>query len=139
MKISQVMTRVAQTILPDATAEQAAQKMRDANIGLLPVIEDGKVLGIVTDRDLTIRVMASGRNPHLTTVREVMTTEALWCYEDESITEASRVMEKNHIRRLVILDRHHRLAGVLTVTDLAMKTANEKISGHVLHRVAELD
>lgn len=136
MKIHQIMTQVAQTILPDATAEQAARKMRDANIGLLPVVEDGKVLGLVTDRDLTIRVMAEGRNPHLTTVREVMTPEALWCYEDEPVGEATRLMEKNHIRRLIVMNRHHQLAGVVTITDLALKVANEKLPGHVLHRVA---
>ncbi len=139
MKIHDVMTRVTQTILPDATAEQAARKMRDANIGLLPVVEEGKVLGLVTDRDLTIRVMAEGRNPHLTTVHEVMTPEALWCYEDESVGEAARLMEKNHIRRLIVMNRQHHLAGVVTITDLAVKVANEKLSGHVLHIVAGND
>ena len=137
MKVSAVMTKSAQTILPDATVEQAAQSMRDHNIGLLPVVEDGKVLGIVTDRDLAIRVLAQGCNPHLTTVRDFMTTEALWCYEDESIFEASKIMEKNHVRRLIVMSRKHQLAGVLTVTDLALKFANEKLPGHILQKVAE--
>jgi CBS domain-containing protein len=83
--------------------------------------------------------MAEGRNPHLTTVHEVMTPEALWCYEDESVGEAARLMEKNHIRRLIVMNRQHRLAGVVTITDLAVKVANEKLSGHVLHRVAGND
>ena len=139
MKVSQIMTKTAHTILPDATVEQAAQRMRDANVGLLPVVEESKVIGIVTDRDLAVRAIAQGRNPHLTTVRDVMTQEALWCYEDDAVTEASHVMEKNHIRRLVVMTRRHQFAGVLTLTDLALKFTNEKLSGHVLHKVAETE
>lgn len=137
MKVNAIMTKQARTILPDATVEQAARLMRDYHVGLLPVVEDDTLFGIVTDRDLAIRALAEGRNPHLTTVREVMTPEALWCYDDESITEASRIMEKNHVRRLIIKNRQHKLSGVLTITDLARRTANEKLPGHVLHRVAE--
>jgi CBS domain-containing protein len=137
MKVSTIMTKDARTILPDATVEQAARLMRDHRVGLLPVVENETLFGIITDRDLAIRALADGRNPHLTTVREVMTPEALWCYEDESITEASRIMEKHHVRRLIIKNRQHKLSGVLTITDLARRAANEKLPGHVLHRVAE--
>jgi CBS domain-containing protein len=136
MKVCQIMTMSAQTILPDATLEQASRKMRDFKIGLLPVIEKGNVLGVITDRDIVVRSIAEGRNPHLTTVREVMSPKAISCYEDQSITEASRIMEKSHIRRLVVLNRQNQLTGVLTVTDLAFSSEKEKLSGHVLHKVA---
>jgi CBS domain-containing protein len=135
MKVRDIMTRSTQTILLDATIEQAARKMRDANIGLLPVVEEGKVLGAVTDRDIVIRSVAEGRNPHLTTVRDVMTEGVLYCYEDQSIAEASMIMEEHHVRRLLVMDAQNRLAGMLTVTDLALK-GNEKLPGHVLNRVA---
>ena len=136
MKVSAIMTKSTQTILPDATLEQAARKMMDYNIGLLPVVEEGRVLGAVTDRDLVIRGMAESRNPHLTIVREVMTPLSVCCYEDQTVTEASKIMEKNHVRRLMVVDHAGRLTGVLTLTDLALKITNEKLPGHVLHRVA---
>lgn len=136
MKVREIMTKTAQTILPDATVEQASQKMRDYNIGLLPVVEEGKVLGVVTDRDIVVHAIAEARNPHLTTIREVMTEKPFSCYEDQSVTEASRIMEKHHVRRLIVLNRRHKLAGVLTLTDMALKIANEKLSGHLLHKVA---
>jgi predicted transcriptional regulator len=66
-----------------------------------------------------------------------MTPAAVWCYDDESVTEAARIMEKNRVRRLIVLDRKHGFAGVVTLTDLALKTPNEKLPGHVLQRVAE--
>ena len=137
MKVSTIMSRQTRTILPDATVEQAARKMRDHEIGLLPIVEENQIIGIVTDRDLAIRALAEGRNPHLTTVREVMTPEALWCYEDDSITDAAKIMEKHRVRRLLVKNRKHELTGVLTVTDLATRAANEKLPGHVLHKLAD--
>ena len=136
MKVRKIMTKAAQTILPDATVEQASQKMRDYNIGLLPVVEEGKVLGVVTDRDIVVHVIAEARNPHLTTIREVMTGKPFSCFENQSVTEASRIMEKHGVRRLIVISHRHKLVGILTVTDLALKIANETLSGHLLHRVA---
>jgi CBS domain-containing protein len=136
MKVREIMTKTAQTILPDATVEQASQKMRDYNIGLLPVVGKGKILGAVTDRDIVVHAVAEGRNPYLTTVREVMTQKPFSCYEDQSVTEASRIMQQHHVRRLIVIDRRNKLAGILTLTDLALKIPNEKLSGHLLHKVA---
>jgi CBS domain-containing protein len=135
MKVSAVMTRSTKTILPDATVEQAARKMKDWNVGLLPVVHDGKVMGVVTDRDIVIRTVAENRNPHLTTVREIMTRKALCCDQDQPVGEAAKIMEKNHVRRLVVLNDQSRIVGVLTITDLALKAANEKLPAHVLQRV----
>jgi CBS domain-containing protein len=135
MKVSEIMTRSAHTILPDATVEQASRKMRDDNIGLLTVCEAGKIFGVVTDRDIVVRSIASGLTPHLTTVREIMTRKPLCCYDDQSITEATKMMEKNQLRRLIVINRENQLVGVLTVTDLALKSTNEKLSGQVLHKV----
>lgn len=136
MRIRDIMTKKAHTILPDATLEQAARKMRDHDIGLLPVIDKRRVLGVVTDRDLVIRSMAAGTNPHLGVVRDVMTRRALWCFEDQTVAEAAKAMEANKIRRLVVLDRDMAFAGVLTVTDIATKGASEKLPGHMLNRIS---
>ena len=136
MKVREIMTKMAQTIVPDATVEQASQKMRDYNIGLLPVVEEDKILGVVTERDIVVHAVAEGRHPHLTTVREIMKEKPSSCYEDQSVTEASRIMEKHHVRRLIVMNRRHKLAGILTITDFALKISNEELSGHLLHRVA---
>jgi len=136
MKVMDIMTKVAQTIGPDATVEQASQKMRDYNIGLLPVVEEYKLLGAVTERDVVVHAVAEGRHPHLTTVREIMREKPSVCYEDQSITDASKIMEKHHVRRLIVMNRRHQLAGILTITDFALKIPNQELSRHLLHRVA---
>ena len=131
------MTKTAQTNLPDSTVEQAVKKMHEHNIGLQPVGERNRIPGVVTDRDLAVRVIAEGRHSHLTTVRNVMTHKTVHCYDVQTVTGASKAMEKNQLRRLIITTGDDRFAGVLTITDLALKVANEKLPRHVLHKVAE--
>jgi CBS domain-containing protein len=136
MKVKEVMTGGIETISPDSTLEQAARKMRLRDIGILPVVDEDIILGVVTDRDLVLRGLAEGRPAHLTVVRQVMTPIAFTCYEDQSITEVSKLMEKNMVRRLLVLDRKEKLAGLVSLTDLALKVENEKVSGHVLSRIS---
>jgi CBS domain-containing protein len=130
------MSKAVKTIMPDATVEQAATAMRNHNVGILPVVEAGKLYGVVTDRDLVLRGIATGRNPRLTTVREVMTPNVLHCYGDQSITEVVKLMEKNRLRRLVVRDRHEQLLGVVSLSDLAVHLTNERVSGHLLGKLA---
>ena len=138
MKVRDVMTSRVETISPDATVEQASRKMRDSNVGILPVVQirPETILGTITDRDLVVRVLAVGRVPHLTTVREVMTPMPLWCYDDQTVTEVARLLEKNLLRRALVLDRNEKLVGIFSISDLAVKVANEKISGHVLSKIS---
>lgn len=136
MKVKEVMTGGIETISPDSTLEQAARKMRLRDIGILPVVDEENILGVVTDRDLVLRGLAEGRPGHLTVVRQVMTPTALTCYDDQSIGEVSRLMEKNMVRRLLVLNRNEKLVGLVSLTDLALKVANEKVSGHVLSRIS---
>src|ERR1051326_7250934 len=109
MKISEVMTRGVETVSPGATIQQAAKKMQDHNIGYLPVMESEKVFGIVTDRDIVTRAISAGLNPHMTTVRQVMTKQVLSCYDDQTLADASLIMENNLVHRLIVLDRPGRL------------------------------
>lgn len=120
--LSQVMTRGVETTSSAATLEEAAKKMRVHNIGFLPVVDDHKVVGVITDRDIVIRAVCGMFRPEMVRVREVMTPELIACYEDEGITKASFLMEKNLIHRLVVLDRRERLAGVVSLSDIAAKT-----------------
>jgi CBS domain-containing protein len=136
MKVKEVMTGQIETISPDSTLEQAARKMCLHAIGILPVVDEDIILGVVTDRDMVMRGLAEGRPTHLTVIRQVMTPTALTCYEDQSITEVSKLMEKNMVRRLLVLDRNEKLVGLVSLTDLALKVPNEKVSGHVLSKIS---
>jgi len=135
MKIYEVMTRGVETVSPGETIGRAAKKMETLNVGFLPVMESEKLIGVVTDRDIVTRAVAAGLNPHMTTVRQVMTRKTFTCHDEETLTEASLVMEKNLVHRLVVLDGQGRLVGIISLSDIAAKTGNERLSGHVLAKV----
>ena len=135
MKIYEVMTRGIETVPSGATLEFAASKMKARNIGFLPVVDSEKVVGVVTDRDMVLRAVSAGLRPHLTTVWQVMTRKVLCCYDDSSITDAALIMEKNLVHRLLVFDRQERLVGVVSLSDIAARTKNERLSGHVLGKV----
>ena len=134
--VREVMTVGVETISPSATLEQAAKKMKEHNIGILPVVEEEELLGVVTDRDIVLRAVSELLRPEMTRVLEVMTPQAISCYEDQSITEASLVMEKHLVHRLIVLDRNAKLVGIVSLSDLAAKAKSEKLSGHVLGNVS---
>jgi len=135
MKVSAVMTRGIETVSPGATLELAAKKMLNRNVGFLPVVDSEKVVGIVTDRDIVLRGVAFALRPQMTTVAQVMTPKALAVYEDQTLPDAALVMEKNMVHRLVVLDRQEKLAGIVSLSDIAAKTGNEALSGYVLGKV----
>ena len=99
------------------------------------MVDSERVIGVVTDRDIVTRAVSAGLSPHMTTVRQVMTRKAFTCGDDETLSEASLVMEKNLVHRLVVLDRQARLVGIVSLSDIAAKTKNERLSGHVLGKV----
>jgi len=100
MLVKEIMTRKLESISPTATLREAARKMRDLNLGSLPVAENGKLIGIITDRDICCRGVADGFDPVLTVVREIMSRDLSFCFSDDSVTDAVRQMEGLHIRRL---------------------------------------
>jgi len=135
MKVKEVMTYGVETVSPEETLEQAAKKMRLHAVGFLPVVDEGKLVGVVTDRDIVLRAVAEGLRPYMSRVCVVMTLKILSCYEDEGITQASLVMERNLVRRLVVLDRSENLVGVVSLDDFAAKMRNESLAGYVLSKV----
>ena len=137
MQVSKVMTRDAECVRPDNTLQEAARKMRDLDVGPLPVCEDDRLVGMVTDRDIAVRGTAEGRDPKSATVRQVMTPELVYCYEDQDVGEAARLMKENQVRRLVVLNRDKRLVGIVSLGDLAVETGNEKLAGNTLEAVSE--
>lgn len=136
MLVGDVMTRKMESVFPNNTVLQAAKKMRDLNVGAMPVVdEEGNFSGILTDRDIIVRVLADELNPSNTTVREVMTTNLQFCFEDTELEEAAKIMEQYQIRRILIKDSKGRPAGILSLGDLASQV-KERLSGEVLREVS---
>src|SRR5262245_34017842 len=137
MKLSEIMTREVEIIQPDDTLQVAAQKMRDRDIGFLPVCDGESLMGVLSDRDITIRALADGMDINVMLGRDLMTTPAIYCFDDQDVREAAKVMEENQIRRLVVLSRDDkRLVGVVSLGDLARNSITD-LSGQVLQRVSE--
>jgi len=126
-----------EVIHPDATLAEAAEKMKSLDVGPLPVCDGDRLQGMVTDRDITVRATAQGRDPNTTRVRDVMTAEVFYCFDDQSIEEAAEIMERAQIRRLVVLNRDKRLAGIVSLGDLAVDTGEEELTGEVLEGVSQ--
>jgi CBS domain-containing protein len=124
-QVSEVMTRDVEVIGPRQTMREAARKMDELNIGVLPVCEGGELLGVITDRDMVIRGVAAGAVPDTCTIAEVMTPDAEYCYDDESVEEATEKMAALQIRRIFVLDRDKRLIGVLSLGDVAVDSVVE--------------
>ena len=137
MKLKEVMTPGVEVIAPEATLQQAAAKMRRLNIGPLPVCDGDQLVGMLTDRDITVRAVAEGCDPTSTTVREAMTPDIAYCFDDQAIGDAIRTMERYQIRRLPILDRDKRLVGMVSLGDLAVSSGDQQQVGETLKQVSE--
>lgn len=139
MKLSEIMTRDVIVMQPDDSLQSAAKIMRDRNIGFLPVCDGEDLLGVISDRDITVRALADGMDATIMLGRDLMTTPAIYCFDDQDISEAAKIMEENQIRRLVILSREDkRLVGVISLGDLARNETADR-SGKVLQKVSEPD
>lgn len=119
MRVSEVMTRHVEIISPEETIQKAAQCMCDMDVGALPVAENDRLVGIVTDRDIAVRAVALGKGVN-TPIREVMSTEVRYCFEDEDVTTVADNMADQQVRRLPVVNRKKRLVGILTIGDLAV-------------------
>lgn len=137
LRVKDLMSREAETIDQDDSLLAAAKRMRERNIGLLVVTGDGQPIGVITDRDITVRATAIDRRPSRAHVRDAMTAQLVHCYEDEEIENAARLMERRAIRRLVVFDRRGRLTGLISVDDLARRLGDEELAGEVLRHATE--
>jgi CBS domain-containing protein len=137
MTVKDVMTRTVLAVPPESSVEYAARVMKENKVGLLPVGDRDNVAGTITDRDITVRVTAEGKDPKHTEVREVMTPRSFYCFEDQDLEDACLMMEDRHVRRLLVFDRAHTLVGILSLDDVAVRTTKEKLTGYVLSKVAK--
>ena len=137
MQLKEVMTRNVEVIGPEATLKDAASRMDALDIGPLPVCENDRLVGMITDRDITVRSTAMGEDPKRTHVRDAMSKDVLYCHEDDDVRDATRLMERKQVRRLPVLNREDRLVGIVSLGDLAVRTRDEQLSGEVLEQVSE--
>jgi CBS domain-containing protein len=136
-KVSEVMTRAVDVISPEATLDEAAERMKRLDVGPLPVCDGDRLLGMITDRDITVRATAESRDPNTTRVSEIMTPEVVFTYEDEDVKEAAKLMQEHQLRRLVVLNRDKKLVGIVSLGDLAVETKDDKLKGQVLEDVSK--
>src|SRR5690348_6224788 len=120
MRLRDVMTPRVECVGPDDTIQTAARTMRDLDVGTVPVCDRDRLAGMLTDRDIAIRAVAEGHDPGACRVRDVMTPDVVYCFEDQSVEEAERLMREQQIRRLVVLDRDKRMVGIVSLGDLAV-------------------
>ncbi len=137
MKLKDVMSRSVESVDPESTLQDAAQKMRSMDVGALPVCQRDRLVGMITDRDITVRAVAQGEDPKQCCVSDAMTSELIYCFEDEDVEKAAKLMEEKQIRRLAVLDRNHRLCGMVSLGDLATRQRDEHMSAEILEQVSQ--
>ncbi|MDB5313853.1 MAG: hypothetical protein JWO38_8055 [Gemmataceae bacterium] len=138
MLVKDIMTRDVECVRPDATLQEAARKMRDLDVGPLPVCGDNdRLAGMLTDRDITVRATAEGKDPTRTPVRDAMTPDVVYVFEDQDVRDAADTMAARQIRRVVVLSRDKRLVGIVSMADLAVDAGRDARPGATLRQVSE--
>jgi CBS domain-containing protein len=133
--VADVMSREVKLIGPDDNVRQVAQIMREADTGILPVAEGDRLIGMLTDRDVTVRLVAEGRDPGQTKVRDVMTADVRYVFEDEDLEHVAENMAEQRVRRLPVMNRQKRLVGVVSLGDMA-KGRQSPLAGRALSGIA---
>jgi CBS domain-containing protein len=136
MKIQEVMTPDVSYVEPDTPILEIARKMREADIGSTPVIEHDRLVGMVTDRDIVVRVVAEGRPTQTATARDAMSPGILYCFDDDSVEDVLEKMGDQQIRRLPVVNRDKRLVGVVSLGDLSL-TGRRKATGEALEEISQ--
>ena len=134
-KIAEIMTREVEFTEPGATVREAAEKMKRQDLGSLPVCEGGRVIGILTDREMTVGVAAEGRDPGKTTVREIMNPDAATCSEEDDVREVARLMEEKGTHRVLAVNKEGQLVGIVSLGKVA-RTEDERLAGKVVKTIS---
>jgi CBS domain-containing protein len=123
--VSEIMTRDVRTISPQETIQRAAQMMDELNVGIVPVCDGEKLVGMITDRDITVRATSVGSAPDQTRVEEVMTADVRWCFDDQSIDEVMEQMADVQIRRVPVVNHDKKLVGIVALGDIATRVPRD--------------
>lgn len=135
-QLRELMTRDVKVITPDMTIGDAAKKMRDGNFGMMPVEENDRMIGTISDRDIVIRAVAEGMD-FSTKVRDVMSKGIAWAYEDETVEEATTIMSERQVRRLPVVNRDKRLVGIVALGDIALEHSEIEPAAEALSEISK--
>ncbi len=136
MKVKQVMTRDVEFVDSNDSIKQAAEKMKELNVGVLPVKIGDEIVGMVTDRDIVIRSVAQGLDPEKHKIIDAFSEGVITCKEDDDIKDGAQLMEDKQIRRLIVMDSKGKMTGIVSLGDLAVNVEKE-MAGEVLKKVSE--
>jgi CBS domain-containing protein len=140
MKCKEIMTEDPVCCLPGDTVDQAAQLMKDDDVGSIPVIADQKtkrLLGIITDRDLAIKVVAPAREISAVKVEEVMTNDPVTCHADDDLNEAVDAMEMHQVRRIPVVDDNNRIIGIIAQADIAIRVREPATTAEMVEEISK--
>ena len=137
MQVREIMTYNAESVNAHSSITEAAQKMKALEIGALPVWEADNLVGMITDRDMTVRAIAEGKDPNSTQVSKVMTPQIFYCFEDDDIHEAAQMMEEKSIHRLLVLSQDNKPVGFVSLADFAVKSHDERLAWEILEKISE--
>jgi len=135
MKVRDAMHGKVEWAQPTETVQSLAKRMRQLDIGSIPIGENDRLIGMVTDRDIAVRAVADGRDPSQLTAREVMSEGIVYCRDDEDLEDAVRIMEQKQIRRLPVIDDKKRMVGILSLGDIS-HSASRQLTGEVAAAVS---
>lgn len=135
-QLRELMTRDVKVITPDMTIGDAAKKMRDGNFGMMPVEENDRMIGTISDRDIVIRAVAEGMDFSIK-VRDVMSQGIAWAYDDETVEEATKIMSERQVRRLPVVNRDKRLVGIVALGDIAVERSEIEPAAEALSEISK--
>jgi len=135
MKVKKIMHKGVEWVSPDTLVTALAKKMRKSDIGVIPVGENDRLIGMVTDRDITVKGVANGKDLSKLTARDVMTKGVIWCRDSDDVADAARTMESKQVRRLPVIDKDKRMVGMLSLGDIS-QAASRRLSAEVTKAVS---
>ncbi len=135
-QLKDLMSRDVKVISPDMTINEAAKAMRDGDFGMLPVGENDRMIGAISDRDIAIRAVAQGKGPD-TKVREIMSDRICWAYDDDTVDSAAKLMSQKQIRRLPVVNHDKRLVGIVALGDFAVDKSEIRPAAEALAKISE--
>lgn len=136
MILRDIMTEHVESIPSETSIRNAAEKMASLDVGAVPVVENDQPVGFITDRDITIRAVAEGLDPETPSVRDIMTPGVESLYEDQDVEDAAMLMEKQKIRRVLVVDREGQPVGIVSLGDLAVRSDNDQLTEEVLEEIS---
>ena len=137
MQVKEIMTTNFEMINSTEPITEAAKKMKSLNIGVLPVKEDNKIVGMITDRDMVVRALAENKEAESITVKDVMSPEIAHCSSEDNIEDAANIMKEKKMRRLIVIDSENAPIGIVSLGDIAAKADSEQLVGQTLEAISQ--